>query len=42
MKLAFDSLLTHKYVGLVVYTVGLWWWMFSAMTNTKGAPYRGW
>jgi tight adherence protein B len=42
VKLAIDSLAAQKWIGLVFLALGVFWWMYVAITDTKGAPYRAW
>ena len=42
MKLHLDSLAAQKWIGIVFLALGVFWWMYIAITDTRGAPYRFW
>ena len=42
MRLALDPLTAQKWIGIILFALGIFWWLFIAITDTRGAPYRAW
>jgi tight adherence protein B len=42
VRLALDPLSAEKWIGMIFLFLGVFWWMFMAITDTRGAPYRFW